>query len=240
MFLTRLAFQSLPSRSRAVCARLVAPSESFAANSPEPPRLPTAPAQRFAAGRDDIVLNILIVEDEPLLAGTLKHLVELNPCYRVTALADDFASAIAAAAAERPDLALVDLQLANATSGFSVAAKLHELGILCLFTTGKAPGFPVPDLAIGCLAKPFKEEDLARALSEAEDILRGREKLVRLRRLPEQLEIYGDAPAAEEAGWTLRLSGRTSVMARLKKLLRGPASFRSAVPPREAPLQPCD
>jgi CheY-like chemotaxis protein len=192
------------------------------------------------------VLNILIVEDEPLLAGTLKHLVELNPCYRVTALADDFASAIAAAEAERPDLALVDLQLANATSGFSVAAKLHELGILCLFTTGKAPGFPVPDLAIGCLAKPFEEADLARALSEAEDILRGREKLVRLRRLPEQLEMYGDAPAADEeaagqAGWTLRLRGRTSVLARLKKLLRGPASFRSAVPPRETPpLQPCD
>jgi CheY-like chemotaxis protein len=192
------------------------------------------------------VLNILIVEDEPLLAETLKQLVELNPCYRVTALADDFASAMAAAAAERPDLALVDLQLANATSGFSVAAKLHELGILCLFTTGKAPGFPVPDLAIGCLAKPFEEADLARALSEAEDILRGREKLVRLRRLPEQLQMYGDAPAAEAgeaapAGWTLRLRGRTSVIARLKRLLRGPASFRSAVPPRErTPLQPCD
>jgi DNA-binding NarL/FixJ family response regulator len=188
------------------------------------------------------VLNILIVEDEPLLASTLKHLVELNPCYRVTGIADDYTSAIAAAGAERPDLALVDLQLANATSGFSVAAKLHELGILCLFTTGKAPGFPVPDLAIGCLAKPFEEADLARALSEAEDILRGREKLVRLRRLPEQLEMYSGAPRHEagQAAWTLRLRGRTSVIARLSRLLRGPASFRSAVPRRETPLQPCD
>ncbi|HEX8583662.1 MAG TPA: response regulator [Allosphingosinicella sp.] len=189
------------------------------------------------------MLKILIVEDEPLLARTLRDLVELNPRYRVTAIADDFASAIASAGGERPDLALVDLQLANATSGFSVAAKLHELGILCLFTTGKAPSFPVPDLAIGCLTKPFEEADLARALSEAEDILRGREKLVRLRRLPEQLEIYSDAPQPEseaQGGWTLRLRGRTSVIARLKKLLRGPASFRSAVPPRETPLQPCD
>jgi CheY-like chemotaxis protein len=190
------------------------------------------------------VLNILIVEDEPLLANTLKHLVELNPCYRATGIADDFTTAIFSAEAERPDLALVDLQLANATSGFSVAAKLHELGILCLFTTGRAPGFPVPDLAIGCLAKPFAEADLARALSEAEDILRGREKLVRLRRLPERLEMYSGAPApgpeAGPAGWTLRLRGRTSVLARLSRLLRGPASFRSAVPPRETPLQPCD
>jgi two-component system, response regulator PdtaR len=187
------------------------------------------------------VLNILIVEDEPLLASTLKHLVELNPRYRVTALADDFTSAIAAAQAQRPDLALVDLQLANATSGFSVAAKLHELGILCLFTTGKAPGFPVPDLAIGCLAKPFEEADLARALSEAEDILRGREKLVRLRRLPESLEMYSEAPSpTETARWTPRMRGRTSMMARLRRLLRGPESFRSALPSREAPLQPCD
>ncbi|HEY7809308.1 MAG TPA: response regulator [Allosphingosinicella sp.] len=190
------------------------------------------------------MLKILIVEDEPLLAGTLKHLVELNPRYRVTGIADDFASAIAAAEAERPDLALVDLQLANATSGFSVAAKLHELGILCLFTTGRAPGFPVPDLAIGCLAKPFEEADLARALSEAEDILRGRDRLVRLRRLPAPLELYGDTPrAAEEeaTAWLPRLRSRTSLLARLKKLWRGPGSFRSALPPPpQAPLQPCD
>ena len=189
------------------------------------------------------MLKILIVEDEPLLATTLQHLVELNPRFRVTGIADDFASAIAAAGDERPDLALVDLQLANATSGFSVAAKLHELGILCLFTTGKAPAFPLPDLAIGCLTKPFEEADLARALSEAEDILRGRDKLIRLRRLPEQLEIYSDAPPADEApppGWTPRLRGRTSWLARLKKLLRGPASFRSAIPAPDASLQPCD
>jgi CheY-like chemotaxis protein len=191
-------------------------------------------------GKD--VLKILIVEDEPLLAGTLKHLVELNPRYRVTAIADDFASAIAAAAADRPDLALVDLQLANATSGFSVAAKLHELGTLCLFTTGKAPGFPVPDLAIGCLTKPFEEADLARALSEAEDILRGREKLIRLRRLPEQLQIYSDVPQpalGAPRAWVPRLRGRTSILAKLRKLLRGPSSFRSAVP-ETPPYQPCD
>ncbi|HEY0149586.1 MAG TPA: response regulator [Allosphingosinicella sp.] len=190
------------------------------------------------------MLKILIVEDEPLLADTLKHLVELNPRYRVTAIADDFTSAIAAAEAERPDLALVDLQLANATSGFSVAAKLHELGTLCLFTTGRAPGFPVPDLAIGCLAKPFEEPDLARALSEAEDILRGRERFVRLRRLPAPLELYSDAPQAEAeapANWLPRVRARMPVLARLKALLRGPGSFRSAVPPqRETPLQPCD
>jgi DNA-binding NarL/FixJ family response regulator len=179
------------------------------------------------------VLNILIIEDEPLLARTLAQLIELNPRYRVTGTAEDLTSALEAVAAQRPDLALVDLRLANATSGFSVAAKLQELGILCLFTTGNAPGFPVPDLAIGCLSKPFQEADLVRALAEAEDILRGRQKLVLRRRLPEQLQIYSDAPPAEEkepAGWVRHLTGRTSPFSRLWKLVRRPDHYRSATP----------
>lgn len=136
------------------------------------------------------MLKILIVEDDDLTARTLQHLVELNPLHSVTAIANDYLSAIEAVARQTPDLALVDLQLANATSGFSVAAKLHELGIHCLLTTGSAPSFPVPDLAIGCLSKPFREADLVRALSEAEDIMRSRERLIRVQRLPDQLQLY--------------------------------------------------
>jgi len=179
------------------------------------------------------VLNILIVEDEPLLARTLQQLVELNPLYRVTATADDLDSACAAVEAQRPDLALVDLQLARGASGFRVAARLQDLGILCLFTTARPPSFPVTDLAIGCLSKPFEEADLARALAEAEDILRGRRKLVRRRRLPEPLELYAEAsapPPEETAGWVRRLTGRTSFWARLRKLVRRPDHFRSAAP----------
>lgn len=136
------------------------------------------------------MLKILIVEDDELTARTLQHLVELNPLHSVTAIANDYLSAIEAVARQTPDLALVDLQLANASSGFSVAAKLHELGVECLLTTGSAPSFPVPDLAIGCLSKPFREADLVRALSEAEDILRSRERLIRVQRLPDQLQLY--------------------------------------------------
>ena len=175
------------------------------------------------------MLNILIVEDEPLVAGTLRDLIELNPRYRVTGTADDLASAVAAAEEQRPDLALVDLQLANATSGFSVAAKLHDMGVLCLFTTGKVPGFPLPDLAIGCLAKPFEEADLVRALAEAEDILRGRPKVVLKRRLPERLELYSAEAAADASpGWTSPVRSRTSAWAKLKRLLTRPSRFRSA------------
>ena len=91
------------------------------------------------------MLKILIVEDEPLLAATLKHLVELNPLHQVTGIADDLPTALAATEERRPDLALVDLQLARGSTGFSVAVKLGELGIPCLFTTSNAPAFPMPE-----------------------------------------------------------------------------------------------
>jgi hypothetical protein len=125
---------------------------------------------------------------------------------------------------------LVDLQLANGTSGYSVAAKLHDQGVACLFTTGKAPGFPLPDLAIGCLHKPFDEDDLVRALTEAEDMLRGRQKLTLKATLPERLTFYSTDPhpAEPEPAWLPAVRRRTSLRARLWKFVRGPSAFRSA------------
>ena len=168
------------------------------------------------------MLRILIVEDEPLFAQTLKHLVELNPLYEVIAVAEDSASALAAVAERAPDLALIDLQLANGTTGFPVAVKLHELGVLCLFTTGKAPSFPVPDLALGCLRKPFEEEDLVRALTAAEDIIRGRQTLSLRRRLPEQLQLYAekkDEAKSADTQWLPALPSRRSLKRRLSHWL---------------------
>lgn len=176
------------------------------------------------------MLNILIVEDEPLLADTLRRLIELNPMFRVTAIAEDLAGTLAAVEADRPDLALVDLQLANATSGYSVAAKLHDLEIACLFTTGKAPAFPLPDLALGCLRKPFEYEDLVRALTEAEDIVRGRQKLTLKPKLPEGLTFYSPdpEPPPPQSSWLPAVRRRTSLRARLWKMVRRPSGFRSA------------
>lgn len=167
------------------------------------------------------MLKILIVEDEPLLAKTLKHLIELNARYEVIEIADDLVSALAAAEERLPDLALVDLQLARGSTGFSVAVKLNEIGVPSLFTTGKAPSFPMPDLALGCLMKPYTEEDIVRALKTAEDILRGRERLRPSR--PQNLTIYSDAPVPEpvlaEVGSEFlpepAMAGRRSLKSRL-------------------------
>ena len=140
------------------------------------------------------MLKILIVEDDSQLAVTLKYLVEDNPRYRVVAIADDADGAVAAAEAHEPDLVLLDLHLAHGTTGFSVAVRLTDLGVPCLFVSGKAPRFPMPDLAIGCLMKPFTAEDVHRSLAAAEDLLRGRESL--RPKMPENLTLYD---AVEEA-----------------------------------------
>ena len=134
------------------------------------------------------MLRILVVEDDSQMAITLKYLVEDNPRYRVVAIAEDAEGGIAAAEEHDPDLVLLDLHLARGTTGFSVAARLNEFDVPCLFVSGKAPRFPMPDLALGCLMKPFTAEDVHRSLAMAEDLLRGRETY--RPKLPDNLTIY--------------------------------------------------
>jgi two-component system, response regulator PdtaR len=134
------------------------------------------------------MLKIMIVEDDRQLASTLKYLVEDNPRYRVVGMAEDYAGALSVAEAEQPDLALIDLHLARGSTGFSVAARLNDAGVPCLFVSGKAPAFSMPDLALGCLLKPFTGEDVHRTIAMAEDMMRGREIL--RPRLPVNFTLY--------------------------------------------------
>ena len=164
------------------------------------------------------MLNILIVEDDRQLAVTLKYLVEDNPRYRVIAMAEDADSAIAASEEHEPDLVLLDLHLANATTGFSVAVRLNDLGVPCLFVSGKAPRFPMPDLALGCLMKPFTAEDVHRSLAAAEDLLRGREAV--RPKMPHNLTLY-EQPVDEGTGEPGFIPSKRSLRTRLEHWIAG-------------------
>ena len=107
--------------------------------------------------------------------------------------------AIAAAEEHEPDLVLLDLHLARGSTGFSVAVRLNDLGVACLFVSGKAPRFPMPDLAIGCLMKPFTAEDVHRSLGAAEDLLRGRETV--RPKMPENLTLYEPQDESPASKW---------------------------------------
>ena len=164
------------------------------------------------------MLNILIVEDDSQLAVTLKYLVEDNPRYRVVGMAEDAEGAIATAEQYQPDLVLLDLHLANASTGFSAAARLNDLGVPCLFVSGKAPRFPMPDLALGCLMKPFTAEDVHRSLAAAEDLRRGRE--AHRPKMPENLTLYetDGANHAPEPGF---IPSKKSFRTRLEHWISG-------------------
>lgn len=164
------------------------------------------------------MLNILIVEDDSQLAVTLKYLVEDNPRYRVVGIRNDADGAVAAAEEHEPDLVLLDLHLAHGTTGFSVAVRLNDLGVACLFVSGKAPRFPMPDLAIGCLMKPFTAEDVHRSLAAAEDLLRGRETL--RPKMPHNLTLYEPSlgASAEEPGF---IPSKRSLRTRLEHWISG-------------------
>ena len=165
------------------------------------------------------MLKILIVEDDVQLATTLKYLVEDNPRYRVVALADDLDSALDNAARYAPDLALVDLRLARGTTGFSVAVRLNDEGIPSLFVSGKAPDFPMPDLALGCLMKPFTADDVHRSIAMAEDMMRGRETL--RPRLPVNLTLYDTAGECTEDMQPGFIPSRRSLKIRLEHWIAG-------------------
>ena len=164
------------------------------------------------------MLRILVVEDDRLLAETLKYQIEDNPRYRVVATEEDAEGAIAAAEEHDPDLVLLDLHLAHGTTGFPVAVRLNDLGVPCLFVSGKAPHFPMADMALGCLMKPCTAEDMHRSLALAEDLLRGREPV--RPRPPENLMLYETGPQSPhaEAGF---IPSRRSLRTRIEHWLSG-------------------
>ena len=167
------------------------------------------------------MLKILIVEDERSLAETLRYLIEDNPRYRVVGIAEDLPSALEVLEHEEPDLALVDLHLARGSTGFSVAVRLNDAGVPCLFVTGRAPGFAMPDLALGLLMKPFTGNDVHRALALAEDMMRGRDTL--RPRLPRNFELYEQGEEVLAETMVTLPPERRGFKARLERWMGGAA-----------------
>lgn len=113
------------------------------------------------------MLNVLIVEDEPTVAMALRELLKMDGRCSAIDTAEDLASALALATLKPPDIAFVDISLANGSSGYSVASELTAKDVRCVFVTGMSPPFAMPEFAVGCLAKPFTAEAVVSALDVA-------------------------------------------------------------------------
>jgi len=140
-------------------------------------------------GRGGRSLRILVIEDEALVALEIEAFLT-TAGHEVVGVAEDHASAteLARQTEPRPDLALVDMRLANGASGLQVAADFAALSIAVLFVTGNCPAERGQGLAVGCLHKPFTETELLAAVTTAEAVLHGRPLP---RRLPSGLHLYG-------------------------------------------------
>lgn len=111
--------------------------------------------------------RVMIVEDEILVAANLEATIE-ELGYEPVGIAPDTASALRLAG-ERPDLALVDLNLRDGATGAQIGARLcREFGVAVLFLTAnpRSLGAGVPG-AYGVVAKPYDEAVISAVVDYA-------------------------------------------------------------------------
>ena len=122
--------------------------------------------------RNRIVKRILVVEDEPLTAfDNETMLTDLG--YEVVATLDSFEDAIAKLESEIIDLVLSDYRLSSERTGIDLAKAAKKRGVPILFATGHRLPSESLDLALGCIAKPYTERILKRALDSVDRHLSG-------------------------------------------------------------------
>ena len=113
--------------------------------------------------------RVLIVEDEPVIAYALKDCLQAAG-FEVVGLAATEPMGRHLSARERPDAAVVDVQLRTG-SGLDLARSLIEQGIAVLFVTAHGRDSVVASgLAAAYLEKPFDTASIANALRAAQHL----------------------------------------------------------------------
>jgi DNA-binding response OmpR family regulator len=107
---------------------------------------------------------LLIVEDQILLAMGLKDELE-NGGYRVLELAVGHQEALSVARAVKPDLALVNIELAGGDDGVALARDLKRLGIPVLFISGQPNRARLAEaVGLASLSKPYSPAEMVEAV----------------------------------------------------------------------------
>lgn len=109
--------------------------------------------------------TLLIVEDEALVALVLCDALT-DAGYHVLDLTARHAEAMSIAKASRPDLALVNIDLANGDDGVALAEQLKALGIPVVFISGQTSrARSAATVAIASMPKPYDAEDMVLAVN---------------------------------------------------------------------------
>ncbi len=116
-------------------------------------------------------MNILITEDEPILADELEAIVK-DLGHEVVGIAGSSHLALKLAEASTCDLALVDVHLSDGATGTNVARHLSEHHAVVIFTTSNPEGVPADfSAACGLLVKPLSERAVKSAIAFVTDCM---------------------------------------------------------------------
>ena len=163
-------FASFPAVETWVRERLAQAGQGGQRQS-DPSQARSATKHRASQEGDD-PLRILIVEDDKMQALALEdRLVELG--HSVVGIAASAPEAVTAAETQDPNLILMDLRLADGTSGIEAAGEIrNRLGVPSIFMTAYADvqtRVRVEQVrAVELLAKPVSQAALQAALAKAQ------------------------------------------------------------------------
>jgi DNA-binding response OmpR family regulator len=143
------------------------------------------------------MLKVLIAEDDLMIADRVEEIL-IKHGYEVCGIARTVAAAVALGRRHKPDLAVIDLQLADGGLGTEIAAQLSELGrIGILYATGNMTGCMMAVIGgDACLAKPYRDADLVRSLEIIANIVANG---TALRPFPRGFHLLPPAAAARPA-----------------------------------------
>ncbi len=111
------------------------------------------------------MLKVLIAEDDVTIAGIVQQILT-DEGYDVCGIARTVAVAVALSRCHEPDLAIIDLRLADGGLGSEIPAQLGVRGKLgVLYVSGSIEQIRLTaDDGEACLAKPYCPSDLLRGL----------------------------------------------------------------------------
>ncbi len=141
-----------------------------------------------APSNGEMMGTLMIVEDEALVAMTLRDELQ-DAGYKVLDLTDRHAEAMDVARAEKPDLALVNIQLAGGDDGIELAEQLKAMEIPVLLISGQVSrARSAQTVAVGSMPKPYAAADMVLAVSYLLARLRGDASLPK----PYRLEVFDE------------------------------------------------
>ena len=111
-------------------------------------------------------MRILICEDDPIHSMNLEMIFE-DGGHQVVGIYGRADLAILHCWRDAPDLAVVDLRLADGHTGLAMVRTLDKLGIPSIIVSAEAEFLTEPTAARSVIAKPYHERQLLDALDEA-------------------------------------------------------------------------